>query len=238
MTDKEEKKFSLDELPDEGGLTVEPQIRIPIKKNRKEEDPRLEKLSKLDPVSKIEVMVQKWEFDRPVKNYNWLVFILMLIVLQVAPVYQTYVGELHQMSKTSATFGEIWIENAGLIETLLKYPLILIILVPFIYRAPTPSAFIFRISFDGIDTVKKVLPTGSKELVRRTFMKWNEVNRIERGIIDGKEILCLYSVDGHIGDLIWYIDSSKKKAIKLLLKGLIVQKHPMRIFLENEKDIN
>jgi hypothetical protein len=69
-------------------------------------------------------------------------------------------------------------------------------------------------------------------------MKWNEVNRIERGIIDGKEILCLYSVDGHIGDLIWYIDSSKKKAIKLLLKGLIVQKHPMRIFLENEKDIN
>ncbi len=236
MTNKEEKKFSLDELPDEGSVEIVPKVSAPAKKVRKEEDPRVQKLRKLDPVTKIDAMSQKWEFDRPVKSYLWVGFILLLVILQFTPLYQTYVGEIHQMSKTSVTFGEIWIENAGIIETILKHPLILILLVPFVYRAPKPSDYIFRISFDGIDTVRKVLPIGSKELVGRVFIKWNQINRIEKGRVDSKEILRLYAVEGHIGDLIWYIDETKKKAIFLLLKGFIVSNHPLRIFLENEKD--
>jgi hypothetical protein len=238
VTDKEEKKISLDELPDEGRETARAASPIPAKKVSKEEDPRLEKLKKLDPVSKVEMMIQKWEFDQPIKSYTWLGYILFLIALQVSPFHQAYLGELHQMSKTSATMSEIWIENTGIIHLLLKYPLILLILLPFVYRSPKASDYIFRISFDGIDTVRRVLPNGSKEILTRTFIKWNELSRIEKGRVDGKEILRLYSVDGHIGDLIWYIDSTKKKAIALLLKGLIVPKHPLRLFLANEKDSN
>lgn len=234
MTD-EEKKFSLDELPDEGS---EPAPKKTSQKPKKETpDPRVEKLIKLAPSAQVETMVQKWEFDEPIRSYTWVGFIIVLVVLEFAPFYKTYISEVQAINRTSSWMGDLWNDNAGIIEIFIKHPLIFLILLPLFYRGPKDSDYVFRISFDGIDTVKKILPTRSKELISRVFIKWNEVERVEKGRIEDKEILRLYSLDGHIGDLIWYIDVSKKKAIHLLLKGMIVPKHPLRIFLDNEKEL-
>ncbi|MFP5387581.1 MAG: hypothetical protein ACLGHN_16010, partial [Bacteriovoracia bacterium] len=99
------------------------------------------------------------------------------------------------------------------------------------------SEFAFEINFDGLVTVKKFIPVGSKELVSRTVVKWKEIERIEKSKEGEKEILKLYSPEGHIADIIWYIRTDKKKVMKLLLQGMIASNHPLRVFLENEKEL-
>lgn len=232
----EEKKFKIDELPDEGSSSVKP--ATPIKRKTKEEsEPRLEKLKILDPVTKVDVMVQKWEFDEPIKSFAWIGYILFLCVLEFSPFYSAYMAEVTAISRNSQTLGSIWTEEMGLLNMIARHPIILILLTPFFYRSPQRSDYVFFLSFDGIDTVKKVLPLESKEIVSRVFIKWKEIERVEKGKIGEKEILRLYSLEGPTGDIIWSIDVTKKKAIHLLLKGMIVPKHPMRIFLENEKEL-
>ena len=69
------------------------------------------------------------------------------------------------------------------------------------------------------------------------MVKWKEIERIEKYKVGEKEILKLYSIEGHIADIIWYISTDKKKAVKLLLQGMIASEHPLRVFLENEKEL-
>jgi hypothetical protein len=232
----EEKKFKLDELPDEGGQPLK--NSPPGKKQKKQEvEPRLEKLKTLGPSSKVEMMVQRWEFDEPIKSYLWLGYLFILCVLEFGPLPNVYMREVEAMGRMSGTMGTIWLENASLIDTIVRHPIILVIFAPFFYRGPRKSEYAFTISFDGIDTVKKYLAPESKELVSRTFIKWKEVERVEKMNIGQKEILRLFAVDGHIGDIIWYIELTKKKALYLLLKGMIIPQHPIRVFLENEKEL-
>lgn len=236
MSNDKEKKFSLDELPDAGSEPAPKEA--PKKKPAKEAvEPRVERLQNLHHHQKVEMMVQKWAFDEPIRNYFWVWYIMFLVVLEFTPFYRTYMTEVQSMGKTSATMGQLWVENAGIIEILARHPIILLLLLPLVYRGAKASEYVFTVSFDGIDTVKKVLPPDSKELVSRVFIKWKEIERVEKGRVGEQEVLRLYSPEGQIADLIWYIDASKKKAILLLLKGMIIPKHPLRVFLENEKEL-
>lgn len=237
MSSNEEKKISLDELPDEGSVPVP---KPPSKKNRTrpEQEPRLKALDKATTPQKVEVMLQRWYFDERVRNYNWVPFVAILTILEFAPIYQQYMSELDLMNRNFFDVGgDIIREYTVLIEGLIRHPAVLILLTPLFFNFSKPSDYAFEMSFDGINTVKKVLPVGSKELISRVLVKWREIEKIQKIEIDGKEILRLHSIDGHIADLIWYIETDKKKAIRLLLQGMVVSKHPFRIFLENEKDL-
>jgi hypothetical protein len=68
-------------------------------------------------------------------------------------------------------------------------------------------------------------------------LKWDSIGSVTKIKIDGKEILRITSPDGHIADIIWYIENEKKRALKLLLSGMISPKNPLRIFLDSEKEL-
>lgn len=233
----DDKKFSLDELPDEGSKP-EPQV-VPRKLLKKDKpEPRIERLKTLDDRSKIEMMVQSWSFDKREPNHGWICFVVVLGIVEFTPFYQTYLSEIDAMNKNFFDVGGDMVRNmTSVLEAFIRHPIILVLLTPIFFKFSHASDYNFRISFDGIDTVKRLLPVGSTDLVTRTFIKWKEITKVEKGKIGDKEILRLHSTDGHIADLIWYIDLDKKRAIKLLLNGMILPKHPMREFLEKEKEL-
>lgn len=233
----DDKKFSLDELPDEGSKSA-PQV-IPRKLLKKDKpEPRIERLKTLDDKSKVEMMIQSWSFDKREANHGWICFVAVLAIIEFTPFYQTYLLEIDAMNKNFFDVGGDLVRNmTGVIEAFIRHPIILVLLTPVFFKFTHPSDYKFKISFDGIDTVKRFLPLESKDLVTRTFIKWKEITRVEKGKIGEKEILRLHSTDGHIADLIWYIDIDKKRAIKILLNGMILPKHPMREFLDKEKEL-
>lgn len=237
MSSDDEKKFSLDELPDEGSIQIpKPIARKPRTKN--EADPRLNTLKEAAPSQKVEVMLQKWYFDERVRNYNWVVYVAILGILEFTPVYQQYMAELDLLNRSAFDVGgDILRDYTIYIEGIIRHPAVLIILTPLFFSFSKASEFAFEVTFDGIQTVRRFIPLGSKELVTRVLIKWKEIEKVVKTKKDGKEILQLHSLDGHIADLIWYIEIDKKRAIKLLLQGMVSSKHPLRIFLDNEKDL-
>lgn len=237
MSSDEEKKFSLDELPDEGSIPVP---KPPVRKTRlkDEPDPRLKAVKNAAIPQKVEVMLQKWYFDEKIQNYNWVPYVTILGILEFTPVYQQYMAELDLMNRAFFDVGgDIIRDFTVIIEGIIRHPAILILLTPLFFKFSRPSEYAFEITFDGINTVRHFLPVGSKKIVSRVQVKWKEIEKIVKIRVDGKEILQLHSIDGHIADLIWYIGTDKKRAIKLLLQGMVNAKHPLRVFLENEKDL-
>ncbi len=237
MSSDEEKIFSLDELPDEGSVPVP---KPPSKRLRKnpELDPRLKTLSEAAVPQKVEVMLQRWYFDERIRNYNWVFYVAVLLILEFTPIYQQYMAELDLMNRSFFEVGgDIIRDFTVYIEGIIRNPAVLILLTPLFFNFSKPSDYAFEISFDGINTVKKYIPIGSKEMTVRVLVKWKEIDKIRKGKIDGKDILHLHSLEGHIADIIWYIENDKKRAIKHLLQGMVISKHPLRVFLENEKDL-
>lgn len=233
----DDKKFSLDELPDEGSKP-DPQA-VPKKLLKKEKlEPRIERLKPLDDMSRVEMMIQSWSFDKREADHGWIGYVLILAIIEFTPFYQTYLNELDAMNKNFFDVGGEIVRNATVyIEAFIRHPIILVLLTPVFFSFSHASDYMFKISFDGIDTVRRFIPVGSKEIVSRVFVKWKEITKVERGRVGEKEILRLFTTDGHIADLIWYIDVEKKRAVRLLLNGMILPKHPMREFLDKEKDL-
>ncbi|WPU63981.1 hypothetical protein [Peredibacter starrii] len=120
---------------------------------------------------------------------------------------------------------------------MIRNPIILTLLTPLFFKFTKVSDYYFEVTFDGIKTVRKVLEHGSKELVTRVFVKWKDITGIEKKMVNNREVLIILTPDGATGTLIWDIDLGKKKAIKQLLNGLINNKHPLRVFLDNEKEL-
>lgn len=233
----DDKKFSLDELPDEGSKSEPRPVHRKLLKPEKPE-PRIERLKSLDDKSKVEMMVQFWAFDKREANHGWICYVLILAIVEFTPFYQTYLKEIDAMNKNFFDVGGDMVRNfTGVIEAFIRHPIILVLLTPVFFNFSHASDYAFKITFDGIDTVKRFLPVGSKDLIMRSFVKWKEITKIEKGTVGDKEILRLHSTDGHIADLIWYIDVDKKRAIRILLNGMILPKHPMREFLDKEKEL-
>lgn len=233
----DDKKYSLNELPDEGS---EPKDKVTSTQKVKKEalEPRIEMLKNLDTNSKVELMVQNWTFDDRIIDYSWMVLALFLGILEFTPFYDSYLQELDLMNTAFFDVGGDMIRDlTNIIEAFIRHPLTLMLFAPFFFKFSRPSEYAFTISFDGIKTVKHFLPIGSKDLVSPVLVKWKEIVKVDKGFLGKKQILRLYSLDGHIADLIWYIDTDKKRAIKLILNGLILAKHPLREFLETEKEL-
>lgn len=233
----DEKKFSLDELPDEGSQPVKKEA--PKKILQKPVDPRVTNLKNLKTdSSKVEMMEQFWSFDVPEYSFFWVPWAAMLAIAEWSGYFSTIQDDLQRAVENPFALGADVIASFLSFGTvILKHPIILIFLLPIFFRFRKQSEYYFEVKYDGINTVKKFIPRGSKELVHRTMVKWDSIKDVKKGVIDGKEILRLTSLDGHIGDLIWYIDIEKKRALKLLLSGMISPKNPLRVFLDNEKEL-
>jgi hypothetical protein len=233
----EEKKFKLDELPDEGSNS-EPQVVAPKKKSQPVKDPRITKLKDLDDASRIDVMEQSWHFDVPEWSFNWVPVLVALIGTQWSGYFSTVRDDIIRARESTMTIGaDVFIAPLEFGAFIFKHPIILAVLLPLFFRLKRASDYLFKVKFEGIETVKRFLPFGSKEQVQRTLVKWQVITEVKKIEINGKEILSLSSLDGHIADIIWYIDIDKKRALKVLLNGMITSKHPMRVFLENEKEL-
>jgi hypothetical protein len=230
----DEKKISIDELPDEGssfGSTPAPKPKV----KKKPQDPRITQLKSRSAEEQVKAMTHSWDFDFPERYYGWFVYAVILTVLEFSSIYANYLKELDLLNSNFFGVGGDFIRAyTYIIEGVLRHPTILIILAPIFFKFRGRSEYAFSLRFDGVQTVKKVLPLGSKELVSPVLIKWGEIERVEKILINNKEILRLYSSDGHIADIIWYIEIEKKQAVKVILGGMIPPSHPLREFLEKD----
>lgn len=235
MSSEDEKKISLDELPDEGSASAQ---RPRPKKIKVEVDPRVVTLKSVDDKTKIKIMEKRWLFDVRKFNFGWILFVMILIGLEAAPLYEQYLDELDMMNSDFFIDAPDFIRQfTGFFESIIRHPAVLILLTPVIFSFSSPSPYEFEVHFDGITTVKKVIPRGTKAEVTPTVIRWAEIFRIEKKSVDDKSILSLHSVDRHLGDIIWHIDVEKKKAVKVLVNTLVPLSHPLRIFLQNQKEL-
>lgn len=232
----DEKKLKISELPDEGSSSSP---KTPKQKVlRKDADPRVEKLQLLSEREKVSVMSQTWYFDKSEWSFGWVPYVLILVGLQVTTPYEAYLAELQLLDdNTMDLFGGVLREFTVYLEFLIRNPIILVVLTPLFFKFTRVSDYHFEVTFDGLKTARKVLEHGSKELVTRVFIKWKDITGVEKRKVNNREVLVILTPDGDSGTLIWDIDLDKKKAIKQLLNGLINNKHPLRVFLENEKEL-
>ena len=220
---EEEKKIKIEELPDEGG----PSLPQPILKRKKPQsvEPRINNLKGLNESAKMEEMSKKWYFDKKRSNLGMAIGFVVLGLLDFLSPYQNYISPI-QMGMISSTF-----------ETLVRHPLLFSLTFPYFFLSSRKKKEGFTVTFDGIQTVKKKLPPSSKEDLVHVFIKWDEMTRLEKDYVEDKEILKIFSIDGHIGDIIWYIEIHKKRAVLRLLNTMLIKTHPMLVFLENEKEL-
>lgn len=232
----DEKRFKLDELPDAGSEPI--QKKAPKKITFKAEDPRVKNLRSLDDKGRVEAMTQSWTFDHPDWSIMWIPWAFAIAAAEFSGFFSNVQSDLNAVKGNPWLIGSdsfmFFLEFGAVF---LKHPIILLVLFPIFFRFRKPSEYLFEIKFDGVHTVRKYVPRGSKELVSKVFVKWDNIHEVKKKKVDDKEVLSLYAPDGHIADIIWYIEHDKKRALKLLLSGMISPKHPLRVFLEKEKEL-
>jgi hypothetical protein len=236
MSEHEEKKVSLDDLPDEEAPAARSRAKASLKAPLSE--PRIEQLKNADDRTKIQVLEKSWTFDQHVSNFGWLVYAGVMLTLEFLPAYQMYLDEIELMN--AALFdigGDLIRDYTKFFETIIRHPGVFILLTPLIFSLTSSSPSKFEISFDGIQTVKNFEGRSPHKEMTSLLIKWNDITRVEKTFRSGDEVLRLYSGQYHLGDIIWYISNEKKLAIKLLLQTLVNANHPLLVFLQSEKDL-
>lgn len=219
----DDKMIKLEELPDEGSSSsLRP---TPKRKRNQEIEPRIKNLEGRDEASQVEEMSKKWYFGEKLPNYGWIFFSISLALIEFSDSYQDFIKEL------------VLSEYSSILDGLLRHPIFFLITVPYFFNFYRNNKEGFTVTFDGILTVQQILPIGQKGDVISVLIKWDEMTRIEKDFVGEKEVLKIFSIEGHIGDIIWYIDIHKKKAFCKLLKSLIRTTHPLMVFLDNEKEL-
>ncbi len=228
--DSEEKKFKLDELPELGSG---PEVHIaPIPKALK--DPRLDKLLVLNHKDKVDVMKRKWRFDKKELTFGWLAFVLIILALHNINVHAIYIREMGAVVSPEGGIAIIVFRIATfLVDIILKQPLVFLLLTPFLFKLKKETEFYFEVTFDGISTLRKIT-LQEKEMPYRLFLKWPEITRIEKAKSGRRRILKVYSLEEKVAEMIWDFDEDNKRAVKILLNGLINPKHPLREFVEKD----
>ncbi len=230
-----EKKVKVDELPDEGS---EPVLKNQPKVISRPTEPRIEKIKSLTGSERLALMDQSWSFDSQELSFNWFPFVTALVLAEVSGFFKTVKEEILSMKNMQETLGpDVFLPILEIGAEFIAHPLIFLFMVPVFFKFRVPSEYRFNVKFDGIDTRKKYLPWGSKEILSSVFVRWDEISEVRKVKINGKEVLQLFSPVGHIADLIWYINKKQKRALKLLLGGIISPSHPLRVFLDKEKEI-
>ncbi len=220
---EEEKIITIEELPDEGSSS----ISKPIIRQKKTQiiEPRIKNLQGLQATKKIEEMSKQWFFGQKRHNFEWVIGLIILGLLEFLTPYQDYIYFLK--------LGQV----SSFLDTLLRHPFLFSPVFLYFYSSSRNNREGFIISFDGIQTVQKILPPSSRNELVFVLIKWDEMTRLERDYVGEKEILKIFSIDGHIGDIIWYIEIHKKRAVLKLLKEMLIKDHPIIVFLENEKEL-
>ncbi len=224
-----EKKIKLDELPDEGSG---PEIKIkPI--FRPKPEPRVQNLKKLDAAGKLENISLRWHFDIPQKHWGWLWTILVLWGLQKSSLLVNLLNKnVDPAEETLSYIGQSLLQAFD-IDYLMAHPIAFALLIPIFFKFKSPSPFFFEITFDGIETVRKV-DFDKHEGLHRIKMQWAEIVKVMRTTSKGREVLVISGSSDETAEIIWDIDDVKKKVIKRVLRGLLSKKHPFREFIEKD----
>lgn len=228
--DNDEKKFTLDELPDKGS---EPEIKAPPPPKKEKPEPRLEKIKKLKPSEQVEALGQRWYFDKPKRNWGWLIALIALIYVEKAQLFHPNNEHRKRFAEESHGVSEIAFVGVDIFDFLFVHPLIFAILIPLIFKFWESSAVFFEITFSGINAVRRI-PVGTDLAPTRVSVKWDEIKNVSKDKAGKRDILIIHDKDGPVAELIWDIDEVKKKVIKQVVKGLVSNKHPFREFIEKE----
>ena len=223
--DTDEKKFTMEELPEEGS-EPSPGPPTPKRKPKTPVDPRLLNMKNFSDAEKREALSQRWHFEKPQMNYGWLIALSALLILEK----RDYFWE-PTVKPSGDGFSTLIMDflNPG---PLLEHPLYLAILIPLFFKFTRPDAHFFELNFGGISSVKNIEYVGSEP--NRIFVKWGDISSVQKILVRKREVLEIHDAKGPVGQLIWDIDGVKKKVIKQVLRGLVPDKHPMRIFIEKE----
>lgn len=224
-----EKKIKLDELPDSGS---EPdKIDVPkIAKSKPE--PRLQNLKQLTDSERVDALGQFWRFDQSKMKLGWVVVLLALVAFEKSGVLSRVHAEKIRITKPSDRMGAL-IFDAPEVEFVMKHPLFLALLIPFLFKFRTSSDDYFELTFNGVNAVKTIdLPRFQKPL--RVKVKWNDIKEVKKINVKGRDVIELYNLEGPVAQLIWDLDDIKKKVVKRVLISLIAPKHPMRILIEKD----
>lgn len=225
----EEKKFKLDELPDNTGSEPDKIVHPVVKKSAP--DPRLQSFKKLDQVEKSAALSQSWFFDKQVKRWGWLIALVVLLAFEKSGHMNEYAKKRKEYQASGDKFSEMVLDVFGL-EFLFTHPLYLGLLIPLFFKFHGNSKYFFEITFQGINAVRTI--TGTNDEPQRVSVKWDEILAVEKIVVDGRPVLQIHDAKGPLAQLIWDIEDIKKKVIKQILAGLIAKTHPFRIFIEKE----
>jgi hypothetical protein len=224
-----EKKFKLDELPDSGS---EPdKIEIP-KIIKSKPEPRIENLKQLTDPERVDALGEQWRFDRSKIKWGWIFFLISLFAFEKSRVLANYHAKKIRIEKESDLIGAMIFDSPE-VEFVMKHPLILSLLIPFIFKFRTSSNDYFEITFNGVNAVKTI-NVSKFQLPLRVKVKWNDIKDVKKIIVKGRDVIELYNLEGPVAQLIWDIDDIKKKVVKRVLISLISPKHPMRILIEKD----
>ena len=224
-----EKKFKLDELPDLGS---EPdKIEIP-KIIKSKPEPRIENLKQLNDSERVQALSQLWRFDRSKIKWGWIFFLFALFAFEKSGVLAGYHAKKIHIEKESDRIGALIFDHSE-VEFLMKHPLILALLIPFLFKFKTSANDYFEITFNGVNAVKTIdVPKFHKLL--RVKVKWNDIKEVKKIVVKDRPVIELYNLEGPVAQLIWDIDDMKKKVVKRVLMSLISPNHPMRILIEKD----
>jgi hypothetical protein len=224
-----EKKFKLDELPDSGS---EPdKIEIP-KIIKSKPEPRIENLKQLNDSERVHALSQLWRFDRSKIKWGWIFFLFALFAFEKSGVLAGYHAKKIHIEKESDRIGALIFDHSE-VEFLMKHPLILALLIPFLFKFKTSANDYFEITFNGVNAVKTIdVPKFHKLL--RVKVKWNDIKEVKKIVVKDRPVIELYNLEGPVAQLIWDIDDMKKKVVKRVLMSLISPNHPMRILIEKD----
>lgn len=224
----EEKKFKLDELPDQGSFPDK--LKVPAAK-KNTPDPRVTNLKKMSDAERLDSLSQKWHFDKKQAKWGWLIALVLLIGLEKSGHMKAYDVSREKFEKEDNIVGSFMI-NVFNFEILFKHPLFLALLFPLFFKFSEAEGYFFEITFKGISAVKSIAVSGDQ--IKRVFVPWDELVKIEKSAVNKREVLQIHDAKGPLAQLIWDIDETKKKVIKQILRGLLTDKHPFRIFIEKE----
>ena len=224
-----EKKIKLEELPDLGS---EPEVKLPPTPKKKKSEPRIAKLKGMNDSERSDALSLRWHFDRPIKSWGWLITLLTLFFLQKSGHMMLYQQKRAEAAKRTDGLSEVVVGSMDF-SFLMRHPIILAIFIPVFFRTKSKSDTYFDITFQGIETVKKVTPASLESHIR-VLIKWDDIIHVGKATSNKRDVLILSDISGPVAEMIWDIDLIKKKVIKQVLAGLVSNKNAFRIFIEKD----
>ncbi len=230
----DEKKYSLDELPDAGSSSIkglESNSDATSTRSIKRpapiitSTPRKEAIRLTKDDARIKVMEQSWRFDKKEFLFGWVPFVLIILVMQYLANGPHFREEFQRLEEN--------LDGLGPLAGIIKNPLIFIFLTPVLFNFRKESGAWFEILFDGISTVKKI-HLGPQEFSTRILVRWDEIAHVARTNSNDMDILVLSSNEGKMAELLWTITLEEKKGVQHLLKSFVTPAHPLRKFLEKD----